>query len=157
MLAHDVDSSIELHCEHCGYNVSNVPHRRCPECGAIFDPHELRLSYDRATRTLRRARRHFFTVPIVGGFIVGPLIGFSRSANLAILATLIFFIIAGYLVALATILAPDVVQARKALGKHGGIADSKLIIFYGVGLIVAQLAIMAITAMGSMAISQSLR
>lgn len=27
----------ELHCPHCGHDVSIVPTRRCPECGQLFD------------------------------------------------------------------------------------------------------------------------
>ncbi len=30
-----------LYCQNCGYNLSNLPENRCPECGEGFDPREL--------------------------------------------------------------------------------------------------------------------
>ena len=40
----------ELHCPHCGHDVSIVPTRRCPECGQIFDRGS--LLHDAATPPL---------------------------------------------------------------------------------------------------------
>ena len=129
-----IEPSIELHCEHCGYNVANVPHRRCPECGKIFNPHALQQEYARAQAVVRRVRRHMIFVPLLGGFIVGLWLGLARGMSGTLFGVVCFFLFASYCVALASTLAPEFVRARKALGHHPGANSPRLILLYSLAL-----------------------
>jgi hypothetical protein len=44
-----VPADLDLHCTSCGYSLTGLFERRCPECGEPFDPRETWLENERST------------------------------------------------------------------------------------------------------------
>jgi len=66
-----------MYCRKCGYNLLNLPERRCPECGQAFNPHDVTTF---ALYSHPRFVRIWMHLPLVGvasviGFFGGGLVG----------------------------------------------------------------------------------
>ncbi len=140
-----------LHCPHCGYNLSNLPEDRCPECGKPFDRAKLITQTRSGMRPIQLREFVFRLAMPPGVFLIGLLIlGLLSSTHIEALIPIgvvvsvlagLFWLIAG--------LANAINLARRLAANHDLRAErtrtdserSAFVFFVSAGLWLCQFAI----------------
>lgn len=65
-----IPASLELRCTNCGYCLTGLIERRCPECGQAFDPGQTWRENEQATWSY-----HFENVRTPGGYLCWATLG----------------------------------------------------------------------------------
>ena len=109
-----------LFCPKCGYNLSNLPENRCPECGEAFDPVKLQTQLRKAVSNRSIILQVIF-VPM-GFALLGPLllcgaVSMFNSSNGIVPGILGFAILMGVAMLHAYPMSAAIVRSKKQL--HG--------------------------------------